>query len=834
MTILLFILRELWLAKGRTALIVVVLASMAASLGGGTIAFDSLFQTRDDIYARLGYADLEIQTVPSSASELPTLEALRAVPGVTGVTRRFIAKGHAQIDKTGKHLPVVIHYVDPDTPPEVDGLEVLSGQFLRADSKEAVLVDRSFAAYSELVEGDRLTLNPDSFPSKFIVGGVALSPEYLVATANPDILIPSRGSLGVIYASRAKLDELFVDPLYNSFAFKFSPDVDASSMREAIVKEFAAVDIERAVTKESNFGYRYVEEILGGSRVFMPVTALIMAVIAAIVAFIAVQRLISTRMRELGMLLAMGYPSETLFAALLLFGLVPGLIGGVLSIPGSMLLGRSLAVTNATIPGFPPPVMQYAASTLVFAAATSLGVGLVSAIFPTLRLLRLNPAVALKGLGGAGTTQLASITRRLTSAGSTETRIAARNILRRPALSLSTVVLISLAVAMPAGLLSAVSSWNTWAEERTERLAWELDVSFKAPITAAQALAVLETPGLGDAEPVLRGYASLIRDGHSAEDIRVIGTATPSRLHSLDITSGRAFVDDKALEAVVNVSFSKDRSPPRVGESIVLRSGQREVVVAVVGHVSDPSLSTIYVPLQTAQRLLNQEGKFSGLYFTLGPQVESPLLAEARRSATPLHQPMASQQAEVIEIDESEFKPPTATPEDSKKTDPISLLLSQEIVSAAQSKSQTGKAMLEYVSSFKVIAVPFVGLGAVLAFLFLLCVLSFLLAERDTEYAVLQCLGYGSMRLATMIYVEVALLSALGLTASLASWYGMTYLLQYVMSVAWFWVPVNLAAADLVVVATPILFCLLGAAVPGVRGVIRMNLTTTLRARGIG
>src|SRR5436309_2861172 len=82
--------------------------------------------------------------------------------------------------------------------------------------------------------------------------GFGLSPEFLAPTANPDVIFPAKGSLGIIYASRAQLDELFVDRLYNNLVFTYEPGQNEDAVKERILTELSALDIERIVPRRSN------------------------------------------------------------------------------------------------------------------------------------------------------------------------------------------------------------------------------------------------------------------------------------------------------------------------------------------------------------------------------------------------------------------------------------------------------------------------------------------------------------------------------------------------------------------------------------------------------
>ncbi|MBX3189318.1 MAG: ABC transporter permease [Labilithrix sp.] len=826
-TLLRFGLRELMRAKGRVMLIVLVLTVQVAALGGGFVVEDSLLHTRDHYYDRLHLADLDVRFAPAASGEMPSLETLRAIPGVERVSRRFVGFGH--IERDGGLLPVVVHYLDPSDHPEVDDIEMRAGSFLVPGRPDLAIADRSFAEAHALALGDELVVNPHRFASRFKVAGVALSPEYLVPTANPEMLVPHRGSLGILYASREALDRTFTDKLYNNLVFTFRPGADAARVTREIRRALADhhVDVERVVPRRSNFGHRYVDEMLSGSRIVMPTIALLLGLMAGVVAIVSVHRIVVSRRREIGSLLAHGFAPRELVLAFVVLGIIPGVAAAVLGAPAAMLFAAELARTNAAIAGFPPPMMSIAAHKLALASVSAIVVGVVSALVPALGVLRVRPVHALRGGDEIRFTGLWRPLERLL-AGSPSVRFAVRNVFRRLRLSAATVALVALAVTMPAGLLTSIASWQTWADAQAARLGWDAIVTFKVPLARGQVDEILAAPGAGDYEGYVQAYATVERPGAVPEEMRVRGLPVPSEMVSLELASGRTFSAEDADEAVFNVAFSRGLPPPALGEivTVVHRGKRRDLVV--VGTVADASLSTLYVPRETAQEIFGLGDKVTGVYMKHG-------VPRAPRAAFALPPPgPRPDTVEAIDLGEAAPAPASEAPRAPREhVSTKTALLANELVTSVQIKSEFAGATVRYLSAFNAVVVPFVGLGAILAAFFLASVLGFLLLEREGEYATLRTMGYGWREIARSVFVEIACLGVLGLTASLVSWVAMAYVLRAPMAAAWFSVPLDFRAHDFGVVAAPTLAFLLAATIPGARALMRLDLSAVLRgARG--
>lgn len=837
LTLLRFAWRELLRAKGRFALIALILTLQAAALGGGYVAQDSLYSTRDMWAERLRLADVEMQFTPLSDAEMPSLDVLRRVPGVASVSRRFIASGYIEKPGEGAPLPVVLQYIEPDGHPVVDDIELTSGAWLQRGKPEQAIIDRSFAEAQGYKLGDEIVVNPHRFASRFKVGGVGLSAEYLVPTANPALLVPQKGSLGIIYASRESLDRNFPEVLYNDIVVSFEPHADRRATTDAVVSAFGAlrgVEIERIVTKEQTFGYRFLDVILSGSRSVTPIIAMIVALMACIVAIISMHRLVAERRKEIGAFLAQGWSPAQLAVCFFGLGLVPGLLGAALGVPAAMAFAARVARTSATISGFPSPVMAWDTKWLALGSLSAVTVGLASAIAPAIGVLRIAPAHALRGAGEIAFTGMPPFLERLL-AGSISTRYAVRNVFRRVRLSAATATLVALAVALPSALLTTIASWDTWAGREAEKLHWDAVVSFKVPLADARVAETMEESGVSAFRGYVQGYAPVRRQNGATEEMRVRGLPREDELVDYGLREGNTFSSDTAGECFLNSAFAGE-SPPRIGERVVIVRKGVSYPLVVVGLLREASLSTIVVPRGTAQRILGLEGKLSGAYVKFG-KVPPPKPAPPRTSPS-----ARGGNAEVVErldfedthtADEKaarEAAPVAAA----RPSDPKTALLADELVTGVEVRTEYAAATLAYLSSFNVIIVPFIGLSGVLAFFFLVSVLGFLLLERETEYATLRSLGYGGGEIARIVLTEVGLLALAGLVLSLGAWMVTAHVLRMPMATAWFEVPLDFRPHDFVVASVPTLLFLLLAAIPGIRALVSMDLSTVLRGRAIG
>jgi ABC-type antimicrobial peptide transport system permease subunit len=393
-------------------------------------------------------------------------------------------------------------------------------------------------------------------------------------------------------------------------------------------------------------------------------------------------------------------------------------------------------------------------------------------------------------------------------------------------------------VALPAGLLTTISSWDRWAREEGARLKWDAVVSFKVPLTDEKVAEVMADKGVAKWDGCVNSYAPVRRADGVTEEMRIRGLPADSEMvrGSAHLTGGRWFTNDDAAEAIVNTGFAGARAA-RVGEEItVIRKGVSHRLV-VVGLLSDAAHASMAVPRRTAQRIFGLEGKSSAAYLRYGAlPPPRPVARPQEAPAKPVSSTSNAEILEKIDLDEATAQAlPVAPPPPVRVvTDTKSALLDNELVTTVEVRTAFVGATLAYLSSFNVIIVPFVGLSGILSFFFLVSVLGFLLIERETEYATLRSMGYATSEIARIVLVEVGVLAAVGLVLSLGTWALTAYALREPMTKTWFLIPLDFRARDFAVASVPTLLFLVFAALPGIRALMRMDLSSALRGRGLG
>jgi putative ABC transport system permease protein len=792
-------LRDFWRLGLRTWLVMLCLAGGVSVYAAGFLATASVLNTRDVYCDRLRLADLELTFEPSDVEELPAWmknflagdAALLHALGAKAATLRFIAPGAIEVgaDRPVASLEV---YGDPSKIPAVNSVELTNGRWLRVDHPEEVVIEAAAAEINGFKVGDELILDPYNSKEAVKVVGLARSAEFLLPTANPDILLPAKGSLVVIFRSLEKFTKTFGAPVYNNAVLLFDGKGADNAHKNRVLQASAPLTFRNVVERHSHFSYRFLQENLKAFGIFIPILAGIFGLVTFLVLLLSMSRLIAEEQREIGALLAMGRRPVRIVMAYVTAAAAYGALSSLLGLSLAPLIGRRLAAGYGGAIGLPPILFTIPVAPMALSFAIGLFATVLAVLLPCWSLSRVRPAMAMRGGEEAvfgGTPRLYEWLTRPFS-GSMAVRFGLRNILRRPRLTFAVVGLIAMAMALSLAFRFAHHAWRDFADTAYAREKWDAIVAYKVALDDEEAAPILQTSGIEHVETFVSGFGSVC-DTEDADsrciDHRVVGMHGSDRLRVFRWAEGGRFFEDDSPKIILNKNFNHER-PFHIGEWLWLKNGPRKERVQVVGLASDMTVGLGYVPINVARRLLDIPVKTTGFMATFR---DPPRVVKKR-------------------------------------------LFGQEMVNYVSLKLEMREMVYQYLEIIWSIMEVAVRIAIVLAALFMLTGLSMAVLEREGEYATLRCFGYSRWDVTKMIYAETVVEAALSLLACLPLGLLLSRYLQFAMAKAWFRVEFHYPLSDYWGVLAPALALLPLAALPPLLKLLRTSPALALRARNIG
>jgi putative ABC transport system permease protein len=755
----------------RAVLIVAVIGAGPGTAAGISLALHDVEQTRDAFYSRYRLADLDLRLRRPLAAG-PLLRRAQAAGARRAETRLILdgaaLHGPAQTSAEAVGMPLAA---------PLNRLAVTSGRGLAAASPRGAVLDTDYADRFGIHPGDRLRLRLAGRTIALRVRGLARSPEYLLATANPDYLVPQRGSLAVAFLPRSSLQRLTG---LAGRANDLAVDLPGGGQGPRARRLAAGLPTERVTPRSRQYSLRLTEADVHSFSIFAPVMGLVFGIVGLLLIALSLRRLVSSQRRELGALLAIGYPPRTVVASVLLPAAALGVLGAALAAAVTIAVGRLVAEEYSSAVGFPTVQFPLAPGPLALAAGLALAATLLAAALPALRLTRLDPIEALRG-ERVGSFELPGWMQRLTALGPPALTYGLRGLLRRPLLSAATVVSIAGAIGLAAALNILVSSTDSAVDAEFAGQGWTHSVDLARPLPAARAAALAGRAGAARAEPTVKGPAELSAAGGGRTGIQLAGLPPRPALLRLDLTSGSG----PAPGRIVLSAQTARRLGASLGESLSLRTAAGRTAVAAAGIARTLAGEQSYLPRRQASRLLGLPGRATSVLVDGDARVVRRLRAE----------------------------PAVA-----------------RVTSKASALTAERELLGELTGLISVLQAISLGVGA----LFLVSTLTLSYLDRRGEFATLAALGYGRRQIGAAVAGEALSQTLLAAALSIPLGVLIASPLSQRIAEAWFEIGLDPEPPSFLLVILPALALALLAAAHATRRALRLNIAATVRARLIG
>jgi putative ABC transport system permease protein len=766
--------RDLRAMGVRAVLLALIVGGGVGTAAGTQLAIHDVRTTRDAFYQDQALADLEVRLrAPVPAEDL--LARARAV-GATAAESRLLLRGTVTLegDRTGGTAAEVVG-MTPD--PAVNRLALVQGRGLSAAEPRGAVLEAEFARHEGVAPGDTLTAQVAGERFEVPIRGIARSPEYLPAAANPAYLVPQPGSLAVLFLPREGLAELVgMTGRANNLVVGLPPDAPAS-VRDQLTAGLPVADV---VSRDQQFSFRFTQADLNSFETFAPILGLVFGAIGLLVIGLSLRRLVHSQRRELGALLAIGYSPGAVAVTVLLPATAIALAGAILAVGVAVLVARLISSEYANAVGFPEIVHSLAPAPLGLAAGLAITATLLATLFPLRAVTRLSPTDALRGDLPTRFDPPRWL-RHGTAIGGPAWAYASRSLLRRPLLTAATVVSIAAAVGLGAALEIVATSTSRAVDQTFADQGWTYTAEFAGSLPSDQAANVAQQAGAPRVEPVVSGGVRLRGPAGDTEDAELVGLPGAPRLQHLTIAGGGGPGTDRIA---VSEQIADDLGVGP-GDQITVAAPTGEATMRVAGTVRTVANTRSYLPFDQAAELLGLSGEATAVLVSGGPEVAGQLRADPA----------------VVRV---------------------------------TSKREAVDGMHELVAELTDLISVMLGISLVVGGLFLVSSLALSFLDRQGEFATLRALGHGRRSVSLVVAAEAVTMAVLAAVLSVPAGLALAWLLADQIGEAWFRIGLAPAASHFLVVWALLAVLTLVAVAHAARRALRLNIATVVRARLIG
>lgn len=605
------VLRDLWRMKINVFAIMLVLGCGVAILVTAIGMRGSLERTRLAYYASHKMADLAVSLVRAPRS---VAEDLASISGVSAAEARVM--GLAMLDFPEVTEPASAQLVSLPVVgrPKVNDLSLSKGRWPDSGRAEEILVNEALATANNFTPGQTLSATLHGRRHTLKIVGIANSPEFVFVAA-PGEIFPQQERFGVIWMGEEALARAYdLEGAFNNAVFRLSPNADIQTVKKHVDSLLAPYGSSGAFGRDRMPSDRFLTEELGQLATMAAFLPTFFIVIAAFLVNIALTRIIAAERSNIGLLKAFGYSNGAVATHYIKGSLFMAVGAAAFGSVAGTLLGGSMASVYERYYHFPR--LAFEASPAVYASAWAIAFAcaMAGSLAAVMAAVRLAPASALApppptSFRG-GTRALKAFANSLDA----KSRIILRRIVRFPRRSATTVIGISLAIAVLvlAGAFPAVM----------ERL---LDVNFSEANRQDVSLSLVEArersvlhavenlPGVIYAEPSRADRVILRHAGRSVEEA-IIGLAPDARLSRL-VDADLKLVKPPAAGIALSRALAKklDAEP---GDTVEIEqtAGRRLVARARVTTIVDPMVgASAYMELDALARMMREPGRITGV-----------------------------------------------------------------------------------------------------------------------------------------------------------------------------------------------------------------------------
>jgi putative ABC transport system permease protein len=606
------LLRDLNNIKGQVLAISLVIGAGVAMFIMYLSAFHSLRLTQTTYYDRYRFADvfLSLKRAPLSLRD-----RIAEIPGVARADARVVVD--VTLDIEGLAEPASGRLVGIPIPhqPSLNDVFLRRGRFPSPDQPDEVLVSEGFAIARGLNPGDRVGAIINGRRRELIITGIALSPEY-VYTIRPGELMPDDERYGIFWMNGRALASAFnMEGGFNDLAILLERGASAEDVIARVDRLAQPYGGLGAIPRALQISHWYLDAELTQLQTVGLIIPVVFLAVAAFLLNIVLTRIVSVQREQIAALKALGYSNVELGWHYVKLSLVIATLGAIIGTAGGASLGASVVSIYNDFFRFPTLLYQLPGSIVIGAVAVSYVAAGLGAIAAVRRAVKLPPAEAMRPEPPARYRRSWIERGRIRQLLSPATRMVIRNVSRHPVRAATSILGISLALAMlivGTFFLDAIDLLMDVQFQQMQRQ--DLTVNFVEPVSARAYHEISRLPGVIYAEPV-RAVPVRLRAGPRSRQVAITGLRQEPYLNLvLDVSGRRITLPPQGL--VLSDMLARVLDVQRGDEiTIEVLEGRRPVLTQpVVAIVEEYMGTSAYMEIGALRRMLREGDTLSGAF----------------------------------------------------------------------------------------------------------------------------------------------------------------------------------------------------------------------------
>lgn len=603
--------------RGQAAAIALLIGTGVAMYAMAHATLDSLRATREAVYREQHFADLFVDLKRAPLSLLPRIQAL---PGVAQIEARTRAPVTLRLPGFSDPITGLALSIPDGRQPQLNRLYLRSGTLPDPSRNDQLLVSEAFAEAHALQTGEHIELIINGRLRRFVISGIALSPEYIYQI-RPGDLFPDFSRYALLWINQNVLQYAWgMQGAFNSLSLQLTAEADVDTLIARLDPLLEPWGSTGAYTRHDQLSHRYLEEELKQLATMATVLPLIFLGVAAFLLNMVCARLIQTQREQIAVLKAFGYHNHQVgwhYLQLTLLIVVPGSLLGLLA---GAWLATALAELYQSYFRFPWLEFRLRPEVALSACLIAIAAALLGTLGALRSALRLQPAEAMRPPAPAHYRPGLIEWLRLDWL-SGPTRILLRNLQRQPVKSSLSILAIALATALMMLTGFQQNAINHMLDVQF-RLVQQQDMTLNLtdPLARSALSTLRAQPGVRHVEG-LRAVPVILRHGHLDQRGSLLGIDPESQLLQLrNANLERVVLPPQGLLLTDHLATSLEVKPGDMLE-VQVQEGRRPVLRIPLAAVVNEYVGVgAYIQRGALTRMLGEGDSLNQVLVAADPQ----------------------------------------------------------------------------------------------------------------------------------------------------------------------------------------------------------------------
>lgn len=621
--------RDLWRVKGQASAITVVIALGVMMLVMMDGLVSSLENTKQAYYERYRLADI---FAPAQRIPAHLISNMANIDGVVIAEGRV--NGQALIDLPNIALPLPAQAVSlPDThAPHLNDIYVSAGRKLNPQHKDEIILLESFAQAHHLKLGGTLSATLNGARHQFNIVGFAQAPEFLYTTP-PNELMPDDTRFAVIWMSQAALSAAYdLEGAYNEILLRLDKNIVQQSIISTIDRVLAPYGARGAYGIKEHLSDRFVSEEIAGLKSSRQSIPPIFLGVAAFLLYMVISRMVQAERGQIGLLKAFGYTNMEISLHYYEFVLVIALLGALLGCLLGMIAGHSLSVFYQFYFKFPFLIFNVEPRTFIIGFVTSILAASAGGILVLNKIFVLTPAESMRPPTPIDYSQIVHFPTNWMRHLDQPSKMVLRAVMRQPWRTLSSVLGISVGMALAVAMLGVMGGFNKTLDINFSVIdRSDVTVSFIHPLSPKAVLELGRLQGVLQVEPFRIIPAVLTHGLYRYRGVITGLNNKPSLYRAVDDSFNEVYIRDdgivlaQALAKILHI---------QAGDILTIEAQEasRPVIQLPVIALANPLLGApAYYNRLSLSQSLHEGERISGAYLRINSQYSTQIYQKLKK-----------------------------------------------------------------------------------------------------------------------------------------------------------------------------------------------------------